>query len=241
MNLIQRQFWQWTEWFCGFVLTLWLRWGLQSFSGCYVSLYLFVGAVWSCNFLSQVSGGTSSRHQRWLQKDLWFSCRAPAALQSMPASFTGLLQFWYVSLWSQLKHGKWQNHSTSAPTDSLLMEVTLCCCVCIFWKVLVACCRPPPSWFSVSSLCSAPAELKLWILSAFQTVPLRCHADTNSCSRPSFSPPHPGRIREGKVSHRPFSASTEMSGPLRWQWCDEQTERRIQGDGGIWKRKEAER
>lgn len=73
------------------------------------------------------------------------------------------------------------------------------------------------SRFSASSLCSALCELKLRILSA-----LSAHfmlSRWHKCWLRAWLQPAPPRVyyREGKVSHRPFSASAEQPDPLRWQ------------------------
>lgn len=102
----------------------------------------------------------------------------------------GELLYWIITVLipqSPLKYREWQKHKTSASTNPLVTKTTLCCFVC-FGEIkifsfkstgrMMSCFELPAlhSRFSMSSPCSAPAELKLWILSAFQTVPLSAHS-----------------------------------------------------------------
>lgn len=88
----------------------------------------------------------------------------------------------YISDQSALNCSDWQNHNTSAPTNSLVIKTILCCFVCVGKSWAARRMPSSPALLALNPMCSAssprsaPAELKLWILSAFQIVPLSAHS-----------------------------------------------------------------
>lgn len=145
--------------------------------------------------------------------------------------FVWLLQLWYQRYTSHNKNTK--NDRITTHSIPLVIKTILHCFLGV-WISLREGRVPVFNYrFSASSLCSALCELKLRILSA-----LSAHlmlSRWHKCWLRAWLQPAPPQVyyREGKVSHRPFSASAERPDPPRWQDMTDRSRDRFREMGNM--------